>query len=50
MRSEKNKDNKGKTWTGKEGLMISAPAGNRDEALEISNSLMRKALTGIVLK
>ena len=39
---EEDKQNKGgKTWTPIDGLMVSAPANNRAEALEISNKLMK---------
>lgn len=42
---EKDGKSKGSgSWTGKDGLMISAPANNRDEALEISNKLMKDVL------
>ncbi|MEL7597140.1 MAG: hypothetical protein AAGU01_02945, partial [Clostridiaceae bacterium] len=34
-----------KKWIGDNGLMISAPASNRKEALQISNSLMKYILS-----
>ncbi|MCY6957747.1 hypothetical protein [Clostridium brassicae] len=34
-----------KQWTGVNGLMISAPASNRKEALKISNTLMKYILS-----
>ncbi len=33
-----------RSWSGEDGYMISAPAGNRSEALELSNRLMEKIL------
>ncbi len=33
-----------KTWTSRDGLMISAPALSREEAVQISNSLMKNML------
>jgi len=48
---EEDKQRKGgKTWSGTDGLMISAPASNRAEALEISNKLMKDILSNFVLK
>ena len=42
---EENKDKKEfKSWYSKEGLLISAPANNRDEALKLSNDLMEKTM------
>jgi hypothetical protein len=42
---EEDKQRKGgMTWTGKDGLMISAPASNRTEALEITSKLMKDVL------
>lgn len=39
---ENDKDNKGsKTWSVTDGLMISAPANSRSEALEISKNILR---------
>lgn len=40
----------GKSWIEKDGLMISAAADNRVEALEISNRLMRDVLINKVLR
>jgi len=37
-------------WNGKRGLMISAPAETRKEALDISNSLMKYYLRSYELK
>ena len=37
-------------WNGEDGLMISGPATNRLEALEISNELMKKSLHGYILR
>jgi hypothetical protein len=37
-------------WGAEDGLMISAPANNRKQALEISNELMGKYLQGYILK
>lgn len=37
-------------WSGDNGLMITAPAANRTEALAISNALMEHSLDGYVLK
>ena len=36
----------GSGWNSQNGLMISAPARNRSQALEISNTLMKTALHG----
>jgi hypothetical protein len=48
---EEDKQRKGgKTWSGIDGLMISAPSSNRDEALDISNKLMKDVLSNTVLK
>lgn len=47
---EDKKRKGGKTWSGIDGLMISAPASNRAEALEISNKLMKEALSNSVLE
>ena len=48
---EEDKQRKGgKTWSPVDGLMISAPASNRAEALEISNNLMEDVLPNTVLK
>lgn len=38
------------SWRMDNGLLITAPAKNRDEALEISNELMKYYLNGNVLK
>lgn len=37
-------DKGGKTWSTREGLMISAPALNREEAVQLSNILMKNML------
>jgi len=37
-------------WTSEDGLMISAPAGNRDEALKVSKDLMNDVLMKEVLR
>lgn len=48
---EEDGKNKGSgSWTGKDGLMISAPASNRGEALEISKDLMKDVLGKYELK
>lgn len=39
-----------KGWNGKDGFMISAPARSKDEALSISNELMKVYLQGYTLK
>ncbi|WP_223067702.1 hypothetical protein [Paenibacillus caui] len=36
----------GQSWSGRDGFMISAPAHTRQEALDISNELMKERLTG----
>lgn len=42
---EENEEKSGSSsWSGKDGLMISAPASSRDEALDISNKLMKEIL------
>jgi hypothetical protein len=48
---EQSKQDKAKkNWTSKNGLMISAPANIRVEALEISNELLKEALENKILK
>lgn len=37
-------DNNTRTWSSKDGLIISAPAENRKEALEITNSIIAKVI------
>jgi hypothetical protein len=37
-------------WDAESGLMIAAPASNREEAVALSNELMRDMLAGVVLK
>lgn len=37
-------------WGAEDGLMIAAPASNREEAVALSNELMREFLGGYVLK
>lgn len=42
---KKDENNPGhSSWYGQDGYMISAPASNRSEALELSNRLMEKSL------
>ena len=36
-----------KGWSGKDGLMIAAPAGNREEALQISQRYLERAYQGM---
>ncbi|MHA7965486.1 hypothetical protein ACX93W_15240 [Paenibacillus sp. CAU 1782] len=38
---EKNEDGNGGKWSGGDGLMVSAPATNREAALAVSNSIMK---------
>lgn len=40
MKYQRNPDGHGGGWNGGDGYMISAPAQNREEALEISNELL----------
>lgn len=47
---DKNHDNTKGTWVADNGLMIAAPASNREQALKISNELMSKYLRGYILK
>ncbi len=48
---EEDKQTKGgKTWSPIEGLMISAPASNRVEAIEISEKLMKDVFVNTVFK
>lgn len=47
---EKDDQEGQKLWSGKEGLMISAPANNREEALALSNKLMDEVLIDFKLK
>lgn len=42
----KNEANESNGWSAGDGMMISAPANTREEALSISNHLMKKMLTG----
>lgn len=37
-------------WSGDSGLMVAAPASNREEAVALSNEIMREYLNGYVLK
>ena len=46
---EKQEDQR-ESWNGTNGLMITAPASNRREAIDISNELMNKYLDGFRLK
>ncbi|WP_055666211.1 hypothetical protein [Desnuesiella massiliensis] len=46
----KNPDDSAKHWSSKDGLMLSAPANNRDEALEISKNLMKPLINSSILK
>jgi hypothetical protein len=43
-------NNGGSTWSSKNGLVVSAPANCRSEALDISNKLMKNFLNGVELK
>ena len=47
---EKDNQEGQKLWSGKDGLMISAPANNREEALALSNKLMDEVLIDFELK
>ncbi len=48
---DREKEDKSRgTWNADNGLMISAPASNRVEAVRISNELMNKYLNGNILK
>lgn len=38
------------SWTGEDGIMITSPASNRSEAIDISNELMKGTLDGHKLK
>lgn len=40
----------GNTWSSNNGLMVSGPANNRNEALDISNKLMKSILNNVELK
>lgn len=40
----------GGSWSGSDGLMVAAPAANREEAVALSNELMRDDLNGLVLE
>ncbi|MNG29314.1 hypothetical protein D3C84_1147240 [compost metagenome] len=42
MPKEGSTDMSSKGWNGEDGFMISAPAKDREEALAVSNELMRK--------
>lgn len=44
------KDNQQGSWDGTNGLMVTAPASNRREAIEISNELMNEYIDGFRLK
>jgi len=44
------KEDGGSEWSSDSGLMVSAPASNRTEALEVANKLMKKDMRGEVLK
>ena len=46
----KNSDDSAEHWSSKDGLILSAPANNRDEALEISKNLMKPLMDSSVLK
>ncbi len=43
---EEYEEGNGGSWSGGDGLMISAPAATREEALAVSNSLMADYLKG----
>ena len=43
-------NNGGSAWSSKNGLVVSAPANNRSEALVISNKLMKNFLNSVELK
>jgi hypothetical protein len=43
-------EDNGGSWTSGDGLIIAAPASNREEAVALSNELMRDSLAGIELK
>lgn len=38
------------SWTGEDGIMITAPTSSRSEAIDISNELMKGSLNGYKLK
>lgn len=42
---DRNSNTTDKSWTSKDGLIISAPAENRDEAIEITKDLMKDVLS-----
>ncbi|MEQ6378755.1 hypothetical protein RZN25_18300 [Bacillaceae bacterium S4-13-56] len=42
--AEARKDGNGRSWFSSNGWMITAPAENKESALEISNKLMKKVL------
>ncbi|CAM3963349.1 hypothetical protein GCM10007362_07780 [Saccharibacillus endophyticus] len=44
------KEDGGSEWSSDSGLMVSAPASNRTEALEVANKLMKKDMRGEALK
>lgn len=44
------KEDGGSEWSSASGLMVSAPASNRTEALEVANQLMEKDMRGKVLQ
>ncbi|WP_274362085.1 hypothetical protein [Paenibacillus thermotolerans] len=45
-----DEDGESKVWTGDDGFMITAPAQSKDEALSITNELMKHVLLGFTLK
>jgi hypothetical protein len=47
---QSRQDKSKKNWSSNNGLMISAPANNRAEALEISNELLKETLENKLLK
>lgn len=47
---EKDDQEGQKLWSGKDGLMISVPANNREKALALSNKLMEDVLIDFELK
>lgn len=46
----KSSDDSAKHWSSKDGLILSAPASNRYEALEISKNLMEPLIDSSILK
>lgn len=44
---EQQEDSKSSNWSGEDGLMLSAPAKDRTEALRLANKLMANLLKGL---